>query len=307
MNITLRQLRAFVTVAGTGSFTAAARELHLTQSTLTKTIAEFESAVSLQFFERTTRRVRLTEDGQAFLPVAKRLLQDCDLSLEDLRQKSLGKSGTIRIACGIAFATTVLPEALKRFRASRPDVNVHLTDDTSGGVLRRLASGEADLGFGSMVSELAESLASFWLLRARLGVLFPPDSAPAPERIPLSSLHGLPLIRDSMDSSIAGALLAQGIDMRHRIKGTVEVSNLAVQFAMVRSGAGACVLSALAASHPSAEGLAFRLIEAPEIFRDIHAFHRKERMLPPAADAFVRELRATLPALGLREGVSFTR
>jgi DNA-binding transcriptional LysR family regulator len=88
--------------------------------------------------------------------VAKRLLQDCDLSLEDLRQKSLGRSGTIRIACGTAFATTVLPAVINRFRASRPDVNIHLVDDTSGGVLRRLASGEVDLGFGSMVNDLAK-------------------------------------------------------------------------------------------------------------------------------------------------------
>jgi DNA-binding transcriptional LysR family regulator len=105
-------------------------------------------------------------------------------------------------------------------------------------------------------------------------------------------------------TSIAASLLASGIDMRHKIRGTVEVSNLAVQFAMIRSGVGACVLSALAAAHPSAAGLAFKLIEGPEIFRDVYLFHRKERVLPPTTEAFVQELEATLPTLGSHEGVS---
>lgn len=308
MNISLRQLRAFVAVAKTGSFTAAGRELHLTQSTLTKTIRELESEVHLQFFERTTRRVQLTSDGSAFLPVAKRLLQDFDLSLEDLREHASGHSGTVRVACGTAFATTVLPKAVSRFRSSHPGVLMHVLDDTSGGVVRRVATGEVDFGFGSMVGAGAKALSARRLLTARLGVLFPPPRfGTLPGKVTLASLHALPLLRDNPDTSIATVLHERGVYFPQQGQETVEVSNLAVQFAMVRAGVGACVLSALAASHPSAKGLPFRLIQSPTVSRDIYLFSRRERVLSPAAEAFMQVLDAVLPTLDLHPGVSISQ
>ena len=93
MNISLRHLRAFSAVAEAESFTAAARQLFLTQSTLTKTIRELEQEIGLALFERTTRKVVLTTQGNAFLPVARRLLNDFELLLSDLREKSAGSSG----------------------------------------------------------------------------------------------------------------------------------------------------------------------------------------------------------------------
>ncbi|MFT6352829.1 MAG: DNA-binding transcriptional LysR family regulator, partial [Neptuniibacter pectenicola] len=77
-NISIRHLRAFTEIAKSGSFTRAAENLHLTQSTLTATIKQLEEQVELKLFDRTTRRVMLTGEGENFFPVAEKLISDFD-------------------------------------------------------------------------------------------------------------------------------------------------------------------------------------------------------------------------------------
>ena len=147
-------------MAEAASFTTAARQLFLTQSTLTKTIRELEQEIGLTLFERTTRKVALTTQGNAFMPVARRLLNDFELLLSDLREKSAGSSGSVYVASSLAFASCVLPEVLKRLKQDYPCIHVRLLDDTSGGVVRRIESGEVDIGIGSYVGRPATSWTS---------------------------------------------------------------------------------------------------------------------------------------------------
>ena len=78
MNITLRQLRAFVALADTSSFTDAAASLHVTQSALSGLIKEVEQTLGVQLVNRSTRKVSLSEAGREFYPLVARLLQDLD-------------------------------------------------------------------------------------------------------------------------------------------------------------------------------------------------------------------------------------
>ena len=81
MNVTLRQLRAFVAVAQAGSFTDAAANLHITQSALSGLIKELEQALGVQIVHRTTRRLQLSGVGKEFLPLSARILEDLDTAL----------------------------------------------------------------------------------------------------------------------------------------------------------------------------------------------------------------------------------
>lgn len=76
----LRQLEHFLAVARDGSFTVAAQRIHIVQSALSASIRRLEAELGAQLFERTTRRVVLTEAGRALLPVAHRLVADIDLA-----------------------------------------------------------------------------------------------------------------------------------------------------------------------------------------------------------------------------------
>ncbi|MCG8356733.1 MAG: LysR family transcriptional regulator, partial [Kiloniellales bacterium] len=98
MNVTLRHLRAFVEVAHQGAFTRAAQALALSQPALTVVINQFETELGFKLFDRTTRRVRLTQEGERFLPTAEHLLDDFDQALEDLRAVSERRRGKVAIA-----------------------------------------------------------------------------------------------------------------------------------------------------------------------------------------------------------------
>ncbi|KMN78956.1 LysR family transcriptional regulator [Chromobacterium sp. LK11] len=304
MNISLRHLRAFSAVAEAESFTAAARQLFLTQSTLTKTIRELEQEIGLTLFERTTRKVALTTQGNAFLPVARRLLNDFELLLSDLREKSAGSSGSVYVASGMAFASSVLPEVLKRLRRDYPCIHVRLLDDTSGGVVRRIESGEVDIGIGSYVGAAGDKLDKRQLLSARLGVMFPPGFEPPAGPLNCESLRQWPLLQDESDTSIMSALERSHPELWQQVASKITVTNLDMQFCLIRAGVGACVLSALAASHPSARDLPYRLFESAELQRDVHVFTRRGVPLSPAAFTFLQVLDEVLPTIAFHSGVT---
>ena len=98
MNVSLRQLRAFVAVAHSGSFTDAAASLHITQSALSGLIKELESALGVQVVQRSTRKVQLSAIGAEFLPLAARILQDLDGALQAIVDLKSLKSGVVRVA-----------------------------------------------------------------------------------------------------------------------------------------------------------------------------------------------------------------
>jgi DNA-binding transcriptional LysR family regulator len=304
MNVSLRHLRAFISVAQTGSFTAAANALLLSQSALTKTIRELEQEVELPLFERTTRRVSLTENGRAFYPVAKRLLNDLDSSLDELRARALGSTGVVSVASGLAFASTVFPPVIAELNKRYPNIHINVVDDTSGGVIQRIETGEVDLGIGSYVGSAQNILSIRSLLVARLGVLFPPDYPGVPTRVTGDDLKNLPVLCDAPDSSIAAALRRYIPEYWETVVRRVVVTNLDLQLSMIRSGVGVCIVSALAASHPSAKGMPFRLIESPELQREIYVFTRKQLPVSPAASAFLSVMGEVLAKMAFGQGVT---
>src|SRR5262249_14588466 len=108
MNITSRQLRAFVLTARHESFSRAAEQMFITQSGMSILVRELESQLGFPLFERTTRKVRLTEFGSLFLPIARRCLLDLEgAALNIKRSASVAIS---RLIVGLAPLITGLHE-----------------------------------------------------------------------------------------------------------------------------------------------------------------------------------------------------
>ena len=122
-NISIRHIRAFLAVARDGSFTRAAESLHLTQSTLTGTIKQLEEQAGLTLFDRTTRQVLLSGEGERFLPVAERLLSDFDTAMTDLRAVA---EGAALLRQGADFAVLEMAGMGGEFEARR-DLRIALT------------------------------------------------------------------------------------------------------------------------------------------------------------------------------------
>ncbi len=123
----LRQLRYFVAVAEVEHVGRAAEQLHISQSPLSRQIAQLEERLGLQLFERSQQRLRLTSDGRTFLHEAKALLKHAE-RLESLgRRLGRGESGGLCIGyVSHAVHAGVLPDALRHVREQRPGIHIAL-------------------------------------------------------------------------------------------------------------------------------------------------------------------------------------
>src|SRR5687768_8534664 len=99
MNVNLRQVRAFVSVARFGSFTRAAKLLNLTQPALTVQIRQLEQSLDVRLFDRNTRSVSLTRVGRELVPPFQRLLQEFDAIVVDTKDLAAKRHGIVRLAC----------------------------------------------------------------------------------------------------------------------------------------------------------------------------------------------------------------
>ena len=143
----LRHLRYFVAVAEALSFTKAAEKLRLAQPSLTRQVRNLEDEIGVKLFDRSKRRVTLTEAGRLFLFDSKRVLAICAESVAAVQQVNGGESSDLNIGYVANIHYGLLPATLGAFRKLRPGVALNLFDMTSAEQFLALDSRKIDLGF----------------------------------------------------------------------------------------------------------------------------------------------------------------
>ena len=176
MNITLRQIQAFRTVAEFGSFTRAAERLNLAQPALSLSIRDLERELSLKLFDRTTRRVELTGAGREFLQSADKLLADLDRAVRNAQDLSERKRGRIVVAAPPLLAAMIVPAAIAEYNKAFPGIDVGLVDARNDQILEKLRSGEADCAIGTF-DERADGIRREVLAQDALALFCAPSSA----------------------------------------------------------------------------------------------------------------------------------
>lgn len=142
----LRQLRYFVVLAEELSFTRAALRLHITQSTLSHQIRQMESEIGRPLFDRTSRRVVITEVGETLLASATRALREVDEGLRTIAAAPDPLLGTLRIGATHTFNIKLIPECVAQFGAQHPAVSVVVRELFAPEIVRLVESGDLDVG-----------------------------------------------------------------------------------------------------------------------------------------------------------------
>ncbi|MFI8711008.1 LysR family transcriptional regulator [Brevibacillus brevis] len=142
----LLQLQYFLTVARMEHVTEAARSLHVTQSSLSKTIQRLEEDLGVPLFDRTGRKLRLNEFGSKFLCRVERALFELEQGKLELRDLSNPEHGTLELA--VTTAST-LPNILREFRKKRPDIQFHVQMLTTQEMVTLLHRGAVDFCLSS--------------------------------------------------------------------------------------------------------------------------------------------------------------
>lgn len=139
-------LFSFVTLAEELNFVRAAERLRITQSALSQQIAKFEQELGFTLFDRTRRRVSLTDAGRSLLEEGRIALRQLDLAVEMARRASEGKSGRLTIGFADAAALNILPELTSQFSRSYPGVNIILHEMISSEQVEALRAKRIQIG-----------------------------------------------------------------------------------------------------------------------------------------------------------------
>jgi DNA-binding transcriptional LysR family regulator len=186
----LRQLRYFATVADELNFSRAAQRLHMSQPPLSAAIRRLERELGVELFTRSSREVKLTDAGRAFLPGAQRTLAEADRAVQDARSAAAGELGRLRIAYSWSVRFETLPALGTALRASQPGVDLLAQEMWNARMAPALASGTIDVAI-SLCPEIAAELDIEPIRREPIVALMPQAHPLArAASISLSSLAG---------------------------------------------------------------------------------------------------------------------
>jgi DNA-binding transcriptional LysR family regulator len=135
-------------IASSGSFAAAAREIGLVPSALTYRVRQIEDALDVLLFDRSSRQARLTEAGSELLREGGRLLAEIDAVANRVKRVATGWEPQLTIAVDSLISKTTVMELCESFLALNPPTRIKLRDETLSGTLAALTSGQADLALG---------------------------------------------------------------------------------------------------------------------------------------------------------------
>lgn len=287
MNVTLRQLRAFIALVRTGSFTQAAESLHVTQSALSGLIKELEQGLGVKLADRHTRRSQPTEIGLGLYPLVGKIIQDLDRVLGDIDNLKELKKGMVRIAAPQLMACTLLPEVIAGYRSAHPEVQIRLADCAVDAVLARVASGEVDFGIGpqrATRTELSERL----LFEMPFMVVFPKKhSLQKLKRITWNDATRYPVI--ALQGQFSERLTLDLHDALRELdlNPSNEVAFMTTALSMVSAGLGITACLPYAASLVKLHKLQMHRLHEPELTRQFMVYTRTGTSPSPAVASFI--------------------
>ena len=170
-----RQLQIFLNLAETLNFARAAELSHLSQPALTLAVQSLERSLGGKLFSRTTRRVRLTPEGEMLLPRARQLLAEWEDTEEMLRYRFTLKRGRVTVAAMPSFAGALLPSLLFKYRRAYPLIDVAIQDVIHEQVVELVQKGRVEMGI-CFEAEAAEHLEFTPLFRDRFIAIVPPGA-----------------------------------------------------------------------------------------------------------------------------------
>lgn len=190
-----RVLNYFLTVARTNNITKAARELHITQPTLSRQIMELEKELGVTLFDRQNRRLQLTKQGALFQQKAVLLLSLLDQAKEELHESVHELMGTVNLGCVESKASPYIMKKVAAFQERYPNVQFNIYDGNGDLLKQRLDTGLADLIVLIQPIEAAKYNYVVLPIKERWGVFMRSDQPlTSKKQITKTDLYQLPLI-----------------------------------------------------------------------------------------------------------------
>lgn len=246
MPVHAEHLLTFAAVARSGSLSAAAEELHLSQPSVSAQLKLLTSAVGEPLFTRHRYGVRLTPTGEALLPHAQGVWRALDGARHFVREVQGLGAGAVRVAASNTLAAHVLPRVLATFRAQHSSVRLDVQTGNTREALRRLLAGDCDLALvEGPLTPVQSGLRAQILGHDRLCLVFAPHHPLARAHLDLSDLQGLPVVWREVGSGTREVAEQALLRADITVTSVLELAGTEAVKEAVLSGLGAAFLSEL--------------------------------------------------------------
>lgn len=298
-NISTRSLHAFLALEDCKHFSHAAERCFLSQSAFSVVIQKLEASVGARLFERDTRNVTLTREGELFAEVARSLVADIESAFADMQDYVSRRKGRVAIAALPSLAANGLPAVIAEYKLAYPGITVQLFDALSDECLALLRQGKVDIALTASGPSLREfdtrTLCSdpFYLVCRKDHPLA------RKRRVRLSHLAGCELIHLSRSTSVRQHvdLLLRDIPVTHS---GLEVEHLATVAGLIEHGLGVSIVPELTLFQFRQMNLVAIPVDAQDVVRPILIVRQKERSLSIAAQGMAELIEERLRTVGTR-------
>jgi DNA-binding transcriptional LysR family regulator len=290
MNVSLRQLRAFLAVAKLRHFRRAAESLHLTQPAVSRHIADLEAELDVRLFDRNTREVVPTEAGRYLQSAVERVLEELESVLAHVHSEGERRHGKVRVAAAPTLSAGLMPQCIAACARDYPELTVQLHDQVQTLVLDSVRGGEVDFGLAIEPAD-SETFDSETILHDPFVLVCRRDHPLAKlAAVPWKKLRGEPLVL--LDPTSGSRRLIDYQLATHQIEADVvqQAGHTHTAFRMVEAGLGISVTPNL--SLPASDLLVVRPL-MPVARRAITLIRRRHRSLSPIAELVWAQIRET--------------
>ena len=291
-NLSLDQLRTLIEVGDLGSFTEAAKRLHLTQPAISQQIRELENRCGLQLVERIGKRAFATPAGAELIMHGRRIMAEAEHALAAVRHHKVGTAGRVRIGAGPTALAYLLSPVLHKLREAYPDIEITVTTGTTHSISEALLSNEIDMGLTALPVE-ASDLDAVPVRTDPMVAILPATDDTIPAKVTPADVAQRTLILEYQrvpHRQLSRAWLqAGGVN----VKPALEFDNIEAIKSAVSAGLGMSIVPGPAMSQgPPVNSVVVRPLDPP-LVRTLGLVQRRGRAEPPAF-GIVREAILTL-------------
>src|SRR5580704_7694726 len=295
----LRQLECFCAVARLGSFTKAAEEVGVAQSSLSEQITKLEHGLASVLFERLSRRIELTPAGEALLPRAEAMLQDAAALPHDLETRRTESGGRLRVGVIPSIMPYFVAPRLREFVEKFPGIDLHLREATTAELISTIEDGAIDIAILSLPVE-GNNLVMRELFRERIHLAVPEFHILADEqKVMLRRVSDERLLILKDGHCLRDETLTICDRARARFTAQFEADQFASIFELIRAGFGVSLVPEMA--RRAAAGCRLVPIE-PKAMRRVGYVRLERRYLSRVIESFTGWLREVSKDAGINQG-----
>ena len=284
-------LRSFLETADAGALSRAARQLSISQPSLTAQIQRLESHLGTALFERHGRGVTLTDAGKALYPRARRILDDVRTTEDLIRRERSEDAGALNVGAIPTVAPYVLPAAIQRMRARHAAMRIELREDYSAVLAKLLADGTLDVVIAALPYPFEHCETEHLGIDALIVAVPTAHAAARAGRITLAQLRDAPAVTLA-PAHCLGEQVAEFCSSRQVSPSVVcRSAQLATVFELVGAGVGVSIVPTMAAARHNTPQCTYVPLADHALQREIVAVWRQGAAKTEQARAFVECVR----------------